>query len=70
MTEKKRTASFGIKITLFAEDSYMYEVFDKEGVIVHSNVFSTEKECRNAITRLRKVCKNRYTATKLINLTI
>jgi hypothetical protein len=72
MSEGKRVASFGIKIDCEADEHdealiWFFEVFDKQGVIIRSQNFPGIDECKDALIRLRKVCKNRYTSTKITN---
>lgn len=68
MTEEKekRKATFGISIiqNVVTLDWY-YEVFNKTGILIISKEFSSEAECRIHLSDLRKVMKNRYTATKI-----
>jgi len=65
--KQKRVPSSGILIIEDTkEGDFDYQIFDKEGIIYEScECFSTMKECREHITRLKKVFKNRFMSIKV-----
>ena len=63
MSEEKVKRNIRSKVVIhwnYDKTKWWYQFEDKDGIILCSSEYDTEKECRERIQRIRKVTKNRF----------
>lgn len=61
--EKQKRAPSRSKVVIhwnFNKTKWWYQIEDTEGIIIMSNEFDSEVQCRDRIKRIRKVTRNRF----------